>query len=176
MICFKVATTLEMNETYVLIMEYEDRVSRVLCRIIKRLGMESAAADNYSSFKELYKQYNPRVILLSLDSPTNNQAELCRYLVEQKTGATIILLSNMDEEKLLGFERTGRSAGLTMGGILRKPIDMTLIQSKLEELITPDQGNSFKKKVLSGVEKITERLIVQKLLKKEARLLTVILD
>lgn len=128
-------------------MEYEDRVSRVLCRMVRRLGMSPIAADNYSDFKKLYDEFNPRIILLSLDTPTNNQGELCQYLVEQKALATIILLSNMDEEKLLGFERNGRTAGLNMGGILRKPVDLTSVQTKLEELITPDQGNSFKKKV-----------------------------
>jgi DNA-binding response OmpR family regulator len=131
-------------------MEYEDRVSRVLCRILKRLGLEAASTNNYRDFKSLVNEYAPRFILLSLDSPTNNQGELCNYLVEQKTRATIILLSNMDEEKLLGFERNGRNAGLNMGGILRKPIDLNSVQNKLEELITPDQGNSFKKKVPCG--------------------------
>jgi len=136
-----------MNETNVLIMEYEDRVSRVLCRIVQRLGMTPVSAGNYSDFKELYNSHQPGFILLSLDTPTDNPGELCRYLVEKKSTATIILLSNMDEEKLLGFERNGRTEGLNMGGILRKPVDLTSVQSKLEELITPDQGNSFKKKV-----------------------------
>ena len=140
----------------------------MLCRIIRSLGQEPVPADNYNSFKELYSKYNPQIILLSLDSPTNHQAELCRYLVEQKTGATIVLLSNLDEDKLQGFERTGRSAGLIMGGILRKPIDMTSVQSKLEELITPDQGNNFKKKVISAFEKIRKRLMVQIPAKNEA--------
>ena len=120
-----------MNKPSVLIMEYEDRVSKV----------------------ELYyttcrSQSKPQFILLSLDSPTNNQGELCHYLAQQKTRATIILLSNMDEEKLLGFERNGRNAGLNMGGILHKPIDLNSVQNKLEELITPDQGKTVKKKVL----------------------------
>lgn len=147
-----------MNETNVLIMEYEDRVSRVLSRIVKRLGLEPFSTNNYSDFKELYRNHKPQIILLSLDSPTNNQGELCRYLVDQKSPSTIILLSNMDEEKLLGFERNGRSAGLNMGGILPKPMDMTSVQEKLEELIRPDQGNSLKKKVTCARLKIIERI------------------
>ena len=139
-----------MNKPSVLIMEYEDRVSRVLCRILKRLGLEAASTNNYRDFKSLVNESAPRFILLSLDSPTDNQGELCNYLAEQKTRATIILLSNMDEEKLLGFERMGRNAGLNMGGILRKPIDLSSVQTKLEELITPDQGNEIKKKVRYG--------------------------
>ena len=137
-------------ETSVLILEYEDRVSRVLCRITKRLGLEPASTNNYHVFKKLYLEHTPRLILLSLDSPANNQGELCNFLAEQKTPVTIILLSNMDEEKLLGFERMGRNAGLNMGGILRKPIDLSSVQTKLEELITPDQGNEIKKKVRYG--------------------------
>ena len=139
-------------------MEYEDRVNRVLCRIVKRLGMEPLSTDNYSNFKELYRKYQPRLILLSLDSPSNNQGELCRYLVDQKSPSTIILLSNMDEDKLQGFEKNGRAAGLKMGGILRKPVDLTSVQEKLEELIRPDQGNSVKKKVTCARLKIVDRL------------------
>ena len=146
-------------ETSVLILEYEDRVSRVLCRITKRLGLEPASTNNYHVFKKLYLEHTPRLILLSLDSPANNQGELCNFLAEQKTPVTIILLSNMDEEKLLGFERMGRNAGLNMGGILRKPIDLSSVQTKLEELITPEQLNSFKKKIIQRLLTITQWLM-----------------
>jgi len=79
--------------------------------------------------------------------------------VEEKTQARIILLSNMDEEKLFEFEKNGRSSGLTMGGILRKPMDMTSIQTKLKDLITPDPGKASKKKVIRGQLTILQRLM-----------------
>jgi len=48
-----------MDESNVLIMEYEDRVNRVLCRIVRRLGLEPVSADNYNNFKSLCKEHHP---------------------------------------------------------------------------------------------------------------------
>ena len=139
-----------VNKDHILIMEYEGRVSRVLCRIISRLGLEPVPAGDYASFKALYDEHQPGFILLSLDSPKDDRSDVCRYLVESQSPATIILLSNMDEDKLRGFERTGRSAGLNMGGILRKPVDKTSLQSKLEQLIRQDQETNFNQRNTSS--------------------------
>jgi len=121
-----------MNVTRVLIIEHEERVSRVLCRIFKRLDLEPTSANNYKDFIGLYSKLRPEIIFLSLDTPDGNHSELFNYLVEQQSQATIFLLSNMDEDKLSKFEEIGQASGLNMGGILRKPIDIDSVNAKLQ--------------------------------------------
>lgn len=134
-----------MNKTRVLIMEHEERVCRVLSRIIKRMGFEPFSAIDYENFKSLYIKHRPEIILLSLEILDNDNAEFCRYLVEQGSNATIILLSNMDEDDLSSFEKLGLSAGLNMGGILRKPIDVDSVKSKLNNIMQQNRNNLIKK-------------------------------
>ena len=121
-----------MNKTRVLIIENEDRVSRVLCRIFKRLDLEPTSANNLHDFIGLYSKLRPEIIFLSLDTPDVDHSELFNYLVEQQSRATIFLLSNMDEDKLANFEKIGQESGLKMGGILRKPINVDSVNAKLQ--------------------------------------------
>ena len=65
-----------MNKDHILIMEYDGRVSRVLCRIISRLGLEPVPAGDYASFKALYDEHQPGCILLSLDSPRDGRSNV----------------------------------------------------------------------------------------------------
>ena len=124
-----------MDKIHVLILEHEERVSRLLCRIMKRMGFKPVSADNYEKFKTIYVETKPEIILLSLDIPAGDHNELCSYLVEHNSNANIVLLSNMDEDKLTNFIKTGKKSGLKMGGILRKPIDVDAVKK-----IFKDQG------------------------------------
>ena len=130
---------------HVLILEHEERVSRVLGRIIKQIGFVPLAVNDYLNFKSAYHEFKPDVILLSLEIPNADHHELLRYLLEQTPQATIILMSNMDDDEISGFEKLCLLAGLHMGGILRKPIDVESVKLKLTGLVLKKQMHPLKK-------------------------------
>lgn len=120
-----------MQSSAVLIVEQDDRVCRVLSRIIKHLGYVPCPATDYKNFKSLYDEQNPAAILLDLESSGNDHAEFFRFLAEQHSTALIILLSDLDEIESNEFIRLGRDAGLNMRGLLHKPLDVELVKGLL---------------------------------------------
>ena len=130
---------------HVLILEHEERVSRVLGRIIKQIGFVPLAVNDYLNFKSAYHEFKPDVILLSLEIPNADRHELLRYLLAQTPQATIILMSNMDDDEISSFEKLCLLAGLHMGGILRKPIDIESFRLKLTNLVLKEHMQPLKK-------------------------------
>jgi CheY-like chemotaxis protein len=128
----------KMRQPVVMIVEQDDRVSRVLCRMIKRLGHQPYTAADYEAFKTIYIEKAPAIILLNLELAGNHNSGFCRYLVERQSRAAIILLSNMEEEETSGFMKLGQSAGLNMRGVLRKPVDMDALKDLLAGLTPSD--------------------------------------
>ena len=121
------------------------RMCRVLGRIIKQIGFEPLVINEYLNFKSAYHAFKPDVILLSLEIPNVDRHELLHYLMAQNSHATIILMSNMDEDEISSFEKLCLLAGLHMGGTLRKPIDVESVKLKLEGLARKKHIHSLKK-------------------------------
>lgn len=136
---------MDIHKLHVLILEHEERVCRVLGRIIKQLGFKPLAVNDYLKFKSSYLEFRPDIILLSLEIPDADHQEILHYLIEQDSPSTIILTSNMDDDEISGFEKLCLLAGLDMGGILHKPIDIESVKSKLEWLAQRKQMWPLKK-------------------------------
>ena len=134
-----------MQELSVLIVEHDDRVCRVLSRIFKRMGYEAFQAIDYDGFKTLYAGKTPAIILLNMEIPGHDNTEFFRFLVEQQSPAAIILLSDLEENETSDFMELGRSAGLNMGGILRKPVDVDAVKGLLSGDCPEPQASPLKK-------------------------------
>lgn len=134
-----------MSEPGVLIVEHDDRVCRVLCRIIKRMGFEACPAADYEAFKTLYAREKPAIILLNMDSPDSDNSEFFRFLVEQQSQAAIILLSDLEEPETNDFMELGKAAGLQVGGVLRKPVDVEAVKRMLSGRAPKDPASPLKK-------------------------------
>jgi DNA-binding response OmpR family regulator len=141
----KYRKNMDKTESRVLILEHEERVCRVLGRIIKQMGFEVLAVNKYMNFKSSYLEFKPDIMLLSLEIPNVDHHELLHYLITQDSRATIILMSNMDEDEISSFEKLCLLAGLNMGGILRKPIDVESVKLKLEGLVRKNHVRPLKK-------------------------------
>jgi len=105
-----------------------------LAALSMQIGFEPSAVNEYSDFKSAYLEFKPDIVLLSLEIPNVDHHELLQYLIAQNSHATIILMSNMDEDEISSFEKLCLLTGLHMGGIFRKPIDVESVKLKLEGL------------------------------------------
>ena len=128
-----------MQVPRILIVEHDDRVCRVLGRIIARMGYAALAAADYDSFKTFYNEQVPAAILLNLEIAGNDNVEFCRYLVERKSPAAIILLSNMEADAATDLMKLGLSAGLNMQGVLSKPVDVEAVKEMLKHGLPKQQ-------------------------------------
>ena len=134
-----------MHKTGVLISEHDERLNRVLSRIIERMGLEPYQAVDYQNFKALYIEKTPEIILLSVDPTLNGDGEVCRFLAEQHSQSTIVLLSDLEEEELKSFEELSSAAGLRIGGVLHKPLDMDRVKDVMTRLNETQQTKGSKK-------------------------------
>ena len=105
----------------------------------------SYPAADYEHFKALYNEAIPDIILLNLETAGNDNTVFCRYLVEQESTATIILLSDREEDETADLMKLGLSAGLNMGGVLRKPVDVEAVKELLAGRMPPQPSSPLKK-------------------------------
>ena len=145
-----------MHDPRVLIVENDERVCRVLSRIFTRMGYAAIAAADYESFKVLYQEQIPAVILLNLEIAGSGNTEFCRYLVEQKSGTAIMLLSDMEEEETADLLNLGSTAGLNMLGVLRKPVDVVTVKALLGQYVCLQTPHPLKKS-LGNEQKLQPR-------------------
>ena len=139
-----------MQALTVLIVEHDERVCRVLSRIIKRMGYEPFSTGGYEDFKTLYAEHQPAAILLNLGLPGNDHTEFFRFLVEQHSAATIILLCDLEENETGEFIQLGSSAGLNMGGALCKPVDVDVVKKVLQEQVSPLKKSSVNRRITTA--------------------------
>ena len=86
------------------------------------LGFEVSVAHNGSKFQELCRAFKPTALVLDLQMPGHDGVELLQCLAEHHSSAAVILMSGMDAKVLSTAQRLGREYGLTMMGVLQKPI------------------------------------------------------
>jgi hypothetical protein len=72
------------------------------------------------------------------------QDSLLEYLADNYPHATVILLSNIDEDELYCSKMIDQASRLNMGGFLHKPIEIDSVKSILEGF-TKKKRNTVKK-------------------------------
>ena len=138
-----------MNKNRILIMDHDKRISRVISRISKRMGFESLSVHSPDMFKTSYAEFKPDIVLVDLElSEEASDFKFLYYLAEQNSKVTIILLSGMDEVEIMNIKKLGLSLGLEMDGVIRKPIDIDDVKSKLGGLELDDPARPLKKNIL----------------------------
>lgn len=132
----------------ILIADRDRRVCRVLCRIMDRVNFECFSAHGHRVFKSLCPEIEPDVIILSLDMAIE-QDNLLEYLADRHSNASIILLSNLDEDEIYHTEIVDQASRLNIGGFLRKPVDIDSVKSILDTL-EKKQAGTIKKSSGTG--------------------------
>lgn len=146
-----------MDKPRVLIMENEERVCRVLNRMIEHMGYMCSSVNDYAEFQSVYPTLKPDIVILSPEVPGLDHTDLIDYLLEQHSHALILFLSNLDEDELTSIAELGQLSGLKMGGILRKPVDIDAVKVKLMTL-TQQNGTPPVKKKRHAVNGLLEQI------------------
>jgi len=123
-----------MSAKCLLIIDDEPDIGALLCQVAAGFGFEAASADNPDEFWSLYDATDPVVVILDLKIPSIDGVELLRTLAVRNCKAQILIMSGMDRRVLQTALRLGKNHGLNIVGALEKPISLTDIQKKLEEI------------------------------------------
>lgn len=125
----------------------------VLGRLVKTAG-ESAGYEVFvtkipSVFVEKARTWRPTVIMLDLGMPGTDGIQLLRGLAEHGCTAHVVLMSGAEDRILQSAMQLGRERGLTMGGVLQRPVQLTTLRNFLarfqaaKTLLSDDLANAI---------------------------------
>lgn len=91
-------------------------------QVAEGVGYAVAKAQSQEQFHAVLPGFKPTLVMLDLQMPGGDGVELIRALARQGSKANIVLASGMDQRVLNAAEQLGKSHGLTMAGVMQKPI------------------------------------------------------
>jgi DNA-binding response OmpR family regulator len=91
-------------------------------RVAVKLDFEVKVTTDPREFKEIYKRFDPTVIVLDIVMPDTDGIELVRWLVTAHCTARIIIVSGFNPNYARAADAIGSVAGLTSITRLSKPV------------------------------------------------------
>jgi EAL domain-containing protein (putative c-di-GMP-specific phosphodiesterase class I)/CheY-like chemotaxis protein len=119
------------NVNRLLVVDDEPGVVDFIAAAARRFDYAVASTGNASEFLALVESFRPTLILMDLHLPDSDGVELLRMLVARGCRAPILLMSGVDERVLTAAYELGTTHGLSMYGMLPKPVSFADLQTKL---------------------------------------------
>lgn len=123
-----------MNANRLLIIDDELALAKVVAKGGKLSGYETAFTDDPDEFIRLLEDWKPSVVVIDLQMPQKDGIELLRGMAEKRCAAKIIVCSGIDARTLDTAKRLGTELGLSMAGILSKPVRLAELNETLAGL------------------------------------------
>lgn len=120
-----------MSNKRVLIVDDEPDFGAFVRRVAEKLDFEVKVTTNPRAFKEIFRLFNPTVIVLDIVMPDVDGIELVRWLATVHCTARIIIISGFDPNYTKIADVLGSAAGLTSITRLTKPISVAELGSAL---------------------------------------------
>lgn len=125
-----------VNRNRLLIVDDEPAARELFADVADELGYATAEAGNEREFLEAFEGFDPTAILLDLTLPETDGVELLRALGDRKCASPILLVSGQDTRVLSTAQRLGNMFGLTMRGVLQKPVSLPDLETSLSEMLS----------------------------------------
>jgi EAL domain-containing protein (putative c-di-GMP-specific phosphodiesterase class I) len=123
-----------------LVIDDQQELCEFIAEVAKRLGFEAMAVTEADTFRRVYLDFSPTVVVLDLQMSGADGIELLRYLGNQGAKAQVLVASGMDQRVLNTAEQVGRAQGLNMLGALQKPIMLGDLETVLRKTMKPNVG------------------------------------
>lgn len=120
-----------------LVIDDQHELCEFIAEVAKRLGFVAHAVTEAESFRRLWLDFNPTVIVLDLQMAGADGIELLRYLGQHAAKAQVLVISGMELRVLSTAEQVGKAQGLNMLGALQKPIMLNDLEAILRKALKP---------------------------------------
>ena len=98
------------------------------------LGFKAKSVSDPGKIDEVYRTFQPAVILLDLTMPKRNGFQILRFLAAERCEALIAMMSGHDQPMIDRAIRLGEALGLNLTVPLRKPFRLADLQSTLKKV------------------------------------------
>jgi EAL domain-containing protein (putative c-di-GMP-specific phosphodiesterase class I)/FixJ family two-component response regulator len=154
-----------MPNRRILILDDDAAVGQTIQWLAEGFGFKAAFVTHAEAFFLKLVQMNPDIITIDLVMPDLDGVEIMRLLAERDCRAKIIISSGMGTRVLDAAQRSAREQGLSILGIISKPISKEALRSLIgegsdrDQLLIPEKepacGNEIeitKAELQSGIE------------------------
>jgi EAL domain-containing protein (putative c-di-GMP-specific phosphodiesterase class I) len=125
------------TERRLLAIDDEKSLLAILHEAGTRVGYEVETTTSPEYFLTKTREWRPTLIIMDLQMPEVDGVELLRRLAAERVSVPIVLMSGVDDKLLRTVEDLGAELGLSMRGMLTKPIRLQTFPRTLEEHAVP---------------------------------------
>ena len=127
---------IETGKTLRLLAVDDDAASaELVVRVAERCGYEAFATSDSRGVVNLAKALNPDVMAVDICMPNIDALELFNLLAEADYKGCILVVSGQEESVLEAARSRAISLGLSVPGVLQKPLDF----KRLREMLISDE-------------------------------------
>jgi len=120
-----------------IVIDDEPELGRFVGRVGESVGYEVRVTSQAKEFKLLVAEWAPSVIILDLAMPEVDGLDLLRWLAEENSKASIIIMSGFDPRTVDAAKLIGQERGLKVCYTFTKPVRVQDLKEKLDAIKTP---------------------------------------
>jgi EAL domain-containing protein (putative c-di-GMP-specific phosphodiesterase class I)/FixJ family two-component response regulator len=122
-----------MAKRRILILDDDAAIGQTIQWIAESLGFEAEFVTRPEEFFTKLVEMNPEIITIDLVMPTLDGVEIMRLLAERKSKAKIVISSGMGTRVLDAAQRSATEHGLSIAGVISKPISKEALRALIGE-------------------------------------------
>jgi EAL domain-containing protein (putative c-di-GMP-specific phosphodiesterase class I) len=136
----------------ILILDDDAAVGQTIQWIAESLGFEAVFVTRPEEFFSKLAEMKPEIITIDLVMPKLDGVEIMRLLAERKSKAKIVISSGMGTRVLDAAQRSAQEHGLSIVGIISKPISKEALRALIGQGSERDEPLSAEIEDGSGIE------------------------
>jgi EAL domain-containing protein (putative c-di-GMP-specific phosphodiesterase class I) len=114
-----------------LVVDDDPGIGRLIKRVAEGSGFDVVVREDPRVLGKTARSWHPAIIIIDLQMPGVDGIELLRDLAADRSSAQVILASGVDGKVLESALQLGRERGLSMAGMLEKPIRLETLRELL---------------------------------------------
>jgi EAL domain-containing protein (putative c-di-GMP-specific phosphodiesterase class I) len=114
-----------------LVVDDDPGIGRLIKRVAEGSGFDVVVREDPRVLGKTARSWHPAIIIMDLQMPGVDGIELLRDLAADRSSAQVILTSGVDGKVLESALQLGRERGLSMVGMLEKPIRLETLRELL---------------------------------------------
>jgi DNA-binding response OmpR family regulator len=132
-----------MSKDKVLIVEDEQKVSKILSLYFQKENFETMIANNGQEGVDLFKSFNPDLIILDIMMPIKNGWEAAKEIREISDVPIVIMTALSSEDDVL------KGYSLKVDDYVIKPVNPKILIAKVKNIIEKNKGKSQDENIIN---------------------------